>query len=711
METKTSVSSLVPVIGVDKDKCVNCHMCIAVCPVKYCIDGQGEKVAINHDLCIACGTCVRACKQKARTILDDLDALLAALAAGEKVVAIAAPAIVSSFPGTWRNFMGWLKRLGVSAFFDVGVGAELTVKSYLRHIKESSPELVIAQPCPAIVSYVEIYRPELIGRLAPADSPMLHTVKLIKEYWPQWSGHKVMVISPCAAKKREFQETGLGDFNVTFTALAALMEKRAVDLSKEQAVDFENPPAERGVIFSSPGGLLRTALREVPGIASVARKIEGPELVYPYLDKLADSVEKGINPLLVDCLNCEYGCNAGPGTLNLEKSPDEFENAIESRRAEAERRYARRPGSDKAAARKLGKVLDKYWRPGLYARGYVDRSANYRLVMPTKAQFIELYDSLLKAKPEDHLNCASCGYKSCEGMAIAVFNGLNKVENCHLYRQKVIEKEKALILDSSTRLHKEIEGATGAINHIRSTLSELGMASESQFVALQESSAAIEEMTATLGSASGLASGKRDQVDRLATAVRGGENDMTATVDAIRRVSQGVTGISEMTAVIHDVAEKTNLLSMNAAIQAAHAGSAGKAFAVVAGEIRVLAEATGGNAKRISSSIDSIIEQIKSSDTISARTGENFRAVIKDVGLMADEMSRLLDFLGEMASGGSQVTKGIEELRGQNTTVRDLYGRMSAEVMAMLDELQKIAQISEERQRRIDSGRGLPELR
>lgn len=404
---------------------------------------------------------------------------------------------------------------------------------------------------------------------------------------------------------------------------------------------------------------------------------------------------------MVDCLNCEYGCNAGPGTLNLEKSPDEFESAIELRRVEAERAYSRRPGRDRAAAQKLGKVLDKYWKPGLYARGYVDRSSNYRLVMPTKAQSAELYDKMLKTSLEDHLNCASCGYKSCEGMAIAIFNGLNKVENCHLYRQKLIEREKAAILDSSTRLHHEIEGATGAINHIRATLAELGTASESQFAALQESSAAIEEMTATLGSASGLASGKRDQVERLAQAVRGGESDMAATIDAIRRVSQGVTGISDMTEVIHDVAEKTNLLSMNAAIQAAHAGSAGKAFAVVAGEIRVLAEATGGNAKRISSSISAIIEQIKASDAISTRTGENFRAVIKDVGLMADEMSRLLDFLGEMASGGSQVTKGIEELRSQNANVQELYGRMSAEVSSMLDELQNIAGISEESQRSV----------
>lgn len=699
MEVKNTRSELVPVIGVDQDKCINCHMCIAVCPVKYCIDGSGEKVSINHDLCIGCGTCIRACAQKARTIDDDLDALMAALGAKEPVVAIAAPAMVSSFPGQYRAFMGWLKRLGVAAFFDVGFGAELTVKSYIDHIKAKKPPLVIAQPCPAIVSYIEIYRPELISRLAPADSPMLHTVKLIREYWPAWAGHRILVLSPCAAKKREFQETGLGDFNVTFSSLAAYMADTGVDLAAEAPADFENPPAERGVVFSSPGGLLRTASRDAPGIGSVSRKIEGPELVYPYLDKLADSLERGINPLMIDCLNCEYGCNAGPGTLNLEKSPDEFESAIETRRLESERAHARRPVSDKVASRRMSRILGKYWKPGLYARTYVDRSGNYRLVMPTKPQLQELYADMLKTAPEDHLNCASCGYKSCEGMAVAVFNGLNKIENCHLYRQKMISREKALIEDSSSRLHREIEIATGSIHRIKSTLAKLEEASQSQFAALQESAAAVEEMTATLGSASGLASGKRDQIDKLAGAVRAGESDMTQTVTAIRKVSQGVSGITEMTEVIHDVAERTNLLSMNAAIQAAHAGSAGKAFAVVAGEIRVLAEATGGNAARIAASLGAIVDQIKASDAISARTGETFRSVIADVSAISDEMARLLDFLAEMASGGAQVTSGLEELRGDSALVRELYARMSEEVISMLDELQKIAAISEDSQK------------
>ena len=55
--------SLTPVISVIKEKCVNCHRCIAVCPVKFCNDGSGDFVSINNDLCIGCGKCEKHCPQ------------------------------------------------------------------------------------------------------------------------------------------------------------------------------------------------------------------------------------------------------------------------------------------------------------------------------------------------------------------------------------------------------------------------------------------------------------------------------------------------------------------------------------------------------------------------------------------------------------------------------------------------------------------------
>ena len=64
---------LKPVIFVDKDKCVNCHRCIAVCPSKLCNDGSGDYIKTNPSLCVGCGHCIDACEHGARYGIDDSD--------------------------------------------------------------------------------------------------------------------------------------------------------------------------------------------------------------------------------------------------------------------------------------------------------------------------------------------------------------------------------------------------------------------------------------------------------------------------------------------------------------------------------------------------------------------------------------------------------------------------------------------------------------
>ena len=308
------------VIEIDIEKCVNCNKCLRACPTHYCNDGSdGEHIGLNFDMCIGCGNCIHVCTHGSRYIVDDFDAFISDLRRGVRMIAVVAPAIASSFPNKYLHFNTWLKSLGVEAVFDVSFGAELTVKSYLEHIKKNNPKLVIAQPCPAIVTYIEIYRPELLPYLAPAHSPMLHEIIMIREFYPQYRNHKVAVISPCVAKKREYAETGLGDYNVTMAKLDDYMRDHGINLAQFQPSEYDGPLAERAVLFSSPGGLMETAMREMPGIERSIRKIEGP-IVYPYLDHLHESLKAGINPLLIDCLNCEHGCNGGPGTKNIHAS-------------------------------------------------------------------------------------------------------------------------------------------------------------------------------------------------------------------------------------------------------------------------------------------------------------------------------------------------------------------------------------------------------
>jgi len=427
-------------IEVDETKCVNCHQCIAACPVKFSNNGSRDVIELNHDLCIGCGNCIRACTHGARHILDDFAGAMAAAERDEEFIAFVAPGVVASFPTTFLNLNGWLQQLGAKAVFDVSFGAELAAKSYIHHIVEDKPELVIAQPCPAIVRFIQVYMPELLPHLAPVDSPMVHTMKMVREFYPQYADHKTLIVSPCVAKRREFDETGLGDYNVTMASIQAHLRDNQIDLAQFPAVGFDNDPAERAVLFSTPGGLLETVERDVPDIRRKARRVEGPQVVYPYLHSLVGQLESGIHPLLIDCLNCDAGCNGGTGTSCQSTQADSLEHHVAARRDQMIELHADQGGEDQKGD--LGELLSRYWRPGLYQRQYQDLSQRFGQTVrkPDAEELAAIYRSMHKYEEADIKNCASCGYGSCEQMARAIFNGLNRAENCHFFMHHMVKE-------------------------------------------------------------------------------------------------------------------------------------------------------------------------------------------------------------------------------------------------------------------------------
>ncbi len=584
------MKKLSKVIGVNEEKCVSCHACVSACPVKYCNDASTVKIKINENLCIGCGQCIKACTHDARFGIDDIENFIYAISRKFKMAAVIAPAIASNFPDRYLNFNGWLKSIGINGIFDVSFGAELTVKSYIEHIKNSNPKTVIAQPCPAIVTYCEIYQPELLNYLAPADSPMMHTIRMIREYYPEYRDYLFVVISPCYAKKREFEELDLSDsiLNVTYQSLDKYFKDNGIHLDDYKPVDFTNPPAERAVLFSTPGGLMETAEREIPGIHENIRKIEGPEIIYDYLDELPESIKNGYAPLLIDCLNCEKGCNGGTGTLNIDDSPDKIEYFIQVRNKEMQKKYKT---SGKLGKHKLHKTINSFWKPGIYGRNYVNLSSNNNIKTPSDRELAGIYSSMQKFKEEDFYNCNSCGYGSCKGMAKAIYNKLNRPDNCHFFKQTIVS------------------------SHIK-----------------EISDTAVTNADKSRSSLSATVSAKKIADD--------GAGIVREAIVSMDEVSRSATEISKITEIINDIAYQTNLLALNASIEAARAGDHGKSFAVVASEVRKLAERSGEAVKQIDSLIKNTITNIGTGNKLTIKSGEaliNIQSAITDItGLLQD---------------------------------------------------------------------------
>ena len=141
-------------------------------------------------------------------------------------------------------------------------------------------------------------------------------------------------------------------------------------------------------------------------------------------------------PFLIDCLSCFTGCNGGPGTENFSHPVALMETKIEARLNEQARRNKLVLGINRVKGE-----INRYWKPGIYGRSYKNRSGNLSgYKMPTNKDLAVIYHKMKKTSEADFLNCAACGYGDCRGMAEAIFNKLNRPENCHHYLKKEVDE-------------------------------------------------------------------------------------------------------------------------------------------------------------------------------------------------------------------------------------------------------------------------------
>jgi methyl-accepting chemotaxis protein len=214
------------------------------------------------------------------------------------------------------------------------------------------------------------------------------------------------------------------------------------------------------------------------------------------------------------------------------------------------------------------------------------------------------------------------------------------------------------------------EEAGRAVGDIKENIDSLKKMIEEQTDSVNKSSSAIEEMTANINSVTRTLAENSKNVGALTEASENGKTGLQLVAQEIREIAHDSEGLLEINSVMNNIASQTNLLSMNAAIEAAHAGEAGKGFAVVADEIRKLAESSGQQSKttaamlkKIKSSIDNIT---KSSDDVLARFG----AIDSSVKTVSEHEQNIFNAMEEQEVGGKQILESIGRLRDITSSVK-----------------------------------------
>ena len=626
------------VITLDEEKCAGCNKCIAKCPVTganvaFIKDGE-NKVRTNPDLCILCGNCIDVCDHQARDYVDDTEKFFADLAKGERISIVAAPAVRFNF-SNYKKVFGYLKSKGVNLIYDVSFGADITTWAYLKAIKEKNIASVIAQPCPAIVSFIEKHRPELIKALAPIHSPTLCTAIYLRKY--KNVSDKIAFFSPCLGKTQEFTDTDkLVHYNVTYKKLQEYVAKNRVSIEGFSEHEFDNIGCGLGVTFSRPGGLRENVDYHTNNTAWV-RQVEGVDHAYGYLKQYEARMKKGQTlPLLVDILNCANGCNLGTGTCkNI--SIDDVDARMNQLKQEKLRNKEKK-GIRGKAVYSLFEQFDKELQLQDFVRAYHNKSALAQTRKHSDAEYDEVFQSLYKTDDASrNINCFACGYGSCHSLATAILNRENHIENCINYNRAVAEQERHAIDDKV----KELGDMQQMIEDNRILNEEKERMSQALKGHVGEIIEAIGDVTSGSregGAALGKIIGQVQDVFQLATSVRERINIAESKLVEFDNALEGIVTI----------AFQTNMLALNATIEAARAGEQGRGFAVVAGEVKHLASETRN-----------LVDSTKTSEEL-IKEGNN--ELIKLAGALEQQMGAVSQRVSSISAMIEQTTGKCQEI-------------------------------------------------
>ena len=194
---------------------------------------------------------------------------------------------------------------------------------------------------------------------------------------------------------------------------------------------------------------------------------------------------------------------------------------------------------------------------------------------------------------------------------------------------------------------------------------------------ITESSSAIEQMTKSTNRISKDIDERVQAVRELQTTIESGRHEMEETIDIVKEIADSATVILELLTVIDNIASQTNLLAMDAAIEAAHAGDSGKGFSVVADEIRKLSESTEQNAKEISSTLTRIINRIQGAEQKAEITGKTFSVISSEIQEVAGSMENIKGVMSELAQGSNQIVIALQSLMNKTVHIKDASGNVS----------------------------------
>ena len=434
-----------------KSNCKNCYKCIRHCPVKS-IRFSGNQAHIIGNECILCGQCFVVCPQNAKEIVDETEKVKVLLQTGAPVVVSLAPSFIANYDGVGIESMrSALKKLG---FFDVeetAIGATIVKREYDRMLKEDGRDIVISSCCHSVNLLIQKYFPRALPYLADVLSPMQAHCADIKRRMPD---AKTVFIGPCVSKKDEAEHyKGLVDAVLTYEELTNWLRDEKITLNEGATAE----PASRARFFPTTGGILKTMVQDAPGYTYMA--IDGTENCIAALRE----IESGkIHHCFIEMSACVGSCVGGPVMEKYHRSPVKDYMAVANFAGERDFDVVQ---PDIVSIKKSFEWIER------------------RAEEPSETEIVAILRKMGKRRPEQELNCGSCGYNTCRDKAIAIYQGKAEISMCLPFLKDKAESfsdtivnnsPNALIVINENLEVQQINNAAMRVMNIRSASDVLG---------------------------------------------------------------------------------------------------------------------------------------------------------------------------------------------------------------------------------------------